>query len=299
MDAKMHKRILIVEDSPTQALRVELILSQAGYEVASAENGQFGLEMALADPPDLVVADVNMPVMDGNEMTRRLRADARTAEVPILMLTANDQPLDVILGLEAGADHFMVKPYNDDTLVWRVNDLFAMLEKAKTGALLEQQQEVDAFSRNIVITPTRSQILQSLLQATAHIINCQAMALFITNPEGGRLLFPISFSPLEATLIDRMGQHLAAILSRVRKGGSPVSPTQITPVVVEETRFSTSIQGDLMTSFMSTPLIVDGQVVGMVGVFSAIPEVFDLQNVSYLFDLGQKTAAALSRLKAG
>lgn len=293
----MKQHILVVEDSPTQAMRAKLLLENAGYSVDVAENGKQGLEMALAAPPELVVADITMPVMDGNEMTLRLRSNPKTENIPILMLTANDQPLDVIRGLEVGADHFITKPYNDDFLVIRVKELFKQLELARQGQL-PQQKQVAQFAQEIVITHSREQILQALLQTTARLVNCQAMALLITTPDGKRLLFPISFAPLEGEMIDRIAEHLVTVLARVHSDSQRILPTHITPVVVEETRFSSSITGNLLASFTNTPLIVDGQVVGILGVYSTIPDAFDTQNVGYLFNLGQKAAEALSRVKA-
>lgn len=292
----MNKRILIVEDSPTQALRAKLLLEHAGFSAEVAEDGKLGLEMALADPPDLVIADITMPVMDGNEMTLRLRNDRKTAQIPILMLTANDKPLDVVRGLEVGADHFITKPYNDDFLVMRVNELFKTFERARQGKL-PQQQEVDQFGQKIVITSTREQVLQSLLQTTARIINCQVMALYILTPEGEQLFYPISFAPLGEGGVKKISQHLVSVLNRVRNENLQVDPSHITPIVVEETRLSATIQGDLLTSFLNSPLIVEGQVAGMMGVYSTLLDVFDLQNVGYLFELGQKTAEALSRIQ--
>ena len=294
----MNKRILIVEDSPTQALRAKLVLQNADYEVETAENGEIGLGKALAAPPDLVIADINMPVMDGNEMTRRLRSDQRTAKLPIMMLTANDQPLDVILGLEVGADHFITKPYDDDTLVWKVNELFKMFEKARDGQLPEQQQ-VDSFSQSIVITATRKQVLESLLQTTARVTNCQAMALFLQTPERERIFFPISFAPLNDETLNRLEEHLGAILSRVQGANEPLLSTQRVQVVVEENRFSYDYHGNLLAAFMNAPLIVEKQVVGVVSVFSQIPETFDLTDIGFLFELGKKAAAVLGKVKAG
>lgn len=293
----MNRSILIVEDSPTQALRAKLILQNAGYHVDIAENGEIGLQKALSATPDLVVADINMPVMDGNEMTRRLRLDPRTVNVPIMMLTANDQPLDVILGLEVGADHFITKPYDDDTLAWQVNELFKMLEKAREGQLPEQLQ-VENFNQSIVITATRKQILQSLLQTTARVTNCQAMALFLYSPEDERIFFPISFAPLKDATLTRLEEHLTVILGRVR-GEEPSLPTRTIPVVVEEQRFSYDYYGDLLAAFMNAPLIVEKKVVGIVSVFSQIPESFDLKNIGFLFELGKKAADALRKVKAG
>jgi DNA-binding response OmpR family regulator len=191
----MNNRILIVEDSPTEAQRAQLLLEEVGYQVEMAEDGQVGLEKALANPPDLVVADIIMPVMDGYEMTRRLKADPRTAAVPVLMLTTKDQPLDIVRGLEVGADHFITKPYDDDDLVQRVQALFHRLEEGRAGRLSEQQ-ELERFGQEIVITKTREQILQSLLQAAARIVSCQAMALLLHRPDRERSLFVLSFHSL-------------------------------------------------------------------------------------------------------
>ncbi len=292
----MNERILIVEDSATQAMRAKLILQDAGYSVKVAPNGKLGLEEALATPPDLIVADITMPVMDGYEMTRQLRCDPKTAHTPIFMLTANDQPLDVIRGLEVGADHFITKPYHDDFLVLRVKEFFAMIEHSQDGHR-PQQMQVDEFSQKITLTPTREQILQALLQATAQIINCQAMALFLISPKKERLLFTISFAPLQQESIDQISEHLVTVLSRVRNEDQSEPPTHFIPVVVKETRFSSIIHGNLMSAFMNAPLIVDQQVIGIVGAYNTIPEVFDLQNVGFLFDLGQKAAEALSHLE--
>ena len=174
----MNHRILIVEDSSTQALRAQLLLEETGYQVSTASNGLIGLEKARSNPPDLVVADLMMPVMDGYEMTRQLKSDPLTAGVPVLMLTTKDQPLDIIRGLEAGADQFLTKPYDDDYLVERIQALLGQLAEARAGRSPEQQ-ELASFSQDIVITKSREQILQMLLQATARILACEAMGLLL------------------------------------------------------------------------------------------------------------------------
>jgi DNA-binding response OmpR family regulator len=111
--------------------------------------------------------------MDGYEMTRRLKADPRTAGVPVLMLTTRDQPLAIIRGLEVGADQFITKPYDDDYLVPRIQALFRQLEEIRAGRLPEQQA-LERFGQEIVIFKTRAQILQMLLQATARAVEDMA-----------------------------------------------------------------------------------------------------------------------------
>ena len=209
----MNKRILIVEDSATQALRAKLLLEEAGYVVEMAENGQIGLEKALAQPPDLVVADIMMPVMDGYEMTRRLKADPRTAGVPVLMLTTRDQPLDIIRDLEVGADQFITKPYDDEYLVQRIQAIFRQLEETRAGRLPEQQA-LERFGQEIVITKSRAQVLQTLLQATARILECEAMGLLLHSQDEWPF-FLLSFHPLSAPVAERLGSTMARVMNRL------------------------------------------------------------------------------------
>ncbi len=293
----MSKRILIVEDSPTQALRAQVLLEEAGYQVEIAENGKVGLEKALADPPDLVVADIIMPVVDGYEMTRRLKADQRTAMVPVLMLTTKDQPLDVVRGLEVGADHFITKPYEDDYLVERVRALFDQLEEGRGGRLPEQQ-ELERLDQVILVTKNREQVLQTLLQATARVLDCQAMALLLHHTDGDRPLFIMSFSPLDSETVERLRVKIVEALNWITTDLPATMPTETRQIVVESARPSFPLEGDLLQSFLHAPLIVDGRVTGVVSIFSTLSDAFGVQHIRFLFDMGQKAAQALSRLKA-
>lgn len=293
----MNNRILIVEDSPTQALKTQLLLEEAGYLVEISENGQIGLEKALADPPDLVVADIVMPVMDGYEMTRHLKSDQRTVNIPVIMLTTKDQPLDIIRGLEAGADHFITKP-PDRLLVQRIQVIFNYLESTVTGCPSEQQQ-LQHFCQEIVITENKEQILQLLLQSTARIVNCQAMAILLYHVGEGLTLFVLSFRSLSSSAVEQLGKRMSGLLAMLRIESAVSTLSQKMCIVVEQKSPSSISQGNLLNSFLEVPLIVDNQVVGLMGVFSAEEGVFDIKHVKFLFDMGQKAAAALSRIKIG
>lgn len=291
----MNNRILVVEDSPTQAMNVRLMLEEAGYQVETAENGQEGMEKALSNLPDLVVADIVMPVMDGYEMTRRLKADRRTANIPVLMLTAKDQPLDIIRGLEVGADQFISKPF-DNSLVQRVHAIFKHLEDAAVCRLPERQQ-LRQFSQDIVVTTSREQILQSLLQATARIVNCQTMAILQYSPDKELTLFILSFQPLDASTVDWLESKMSSLLAQVRLESPAPKPTHIVRVVAEQSGLSSIRDGEILHSFLEVPLIVEDQVTGILGIFSSKQDAFDIKHVRFLFDMGQKAAHALSHIK--
>lgn len=110
-------RILIVDDDPQIREVLTIALERAGYQVIAARDGAAGLRMALRDAPDLVVLDVGLPEMDGLEVCRRIRAQS---EVPVLFLTAREDEVDRILGLELGADDYATKPFSPRELLARI-----------------------------------------------------------------------------------------------------------------------------------------------------------------------------------
>jgi diguanylate cyclase (GGDEF)-like protein len=114
------ERILIVDDDRDIARFVEINLSLEGFEVEVAHDGEQALQSATARPPDLILLDVMLPVLDGVEVVRRLRAQSSTASIPVVMLTAKSMSADKVVGLTAGADDYIVKPFDTLELVARV-----------------------------------------------------------------------------------------------------------------------------------------------------------------------------------
>ena len=110
-------KILIVDDDPRLRDLVRLALERAGHSVITAADGTHALTQAMRDAPDLIVLDVGLPEMDGFETCRRIRA---RSDVPILFLTARDDEIDRIVGLELGADDYVTKPFSPRELVARV-----------------------------------------------------------------------------------------------------------------------------------------------------------------------------------
>jgi two-component system cell cycle response regulator len=119
----MTARVLVVDDILSNVKLLEAKLTAEYFEVVSAFNGQECLARMAEQVPDIVLLDVMMPGMDGFEVCRRIKANPRTAHVPVVMVTALDQPSDRVAGLEAGADDFLTKPVDDSALFARVRSL--------------------------------------------------------------------------------------------------------------------------------------------------------------------------------
>ncbi len=115
--------VLVADDDEDILQLVVLRLGRSGYDVVSATDGEAAVELAIARCPDLVVIDVAMPRLDGLEITRILRAREESASIPILLLTARTRDVDVELGLAAGADDYVTKPFSPELLAQRVATL--------------------------------------------------------------------------------------------------------------------------------------------------------------------------------
>ncbi len=119
------QKILLVEDSDTQAELLKYILESNGYDVVVAYNGDEGYQLFLQYEPDLVISDILMPIMDGYELCEKIRGGDFLPDVPIILLTELSEPEDVIKGLKFGADNFIKKPYNTKQLLLRIKDILA------------------------------------------------------------------------------------------------------------------------------------------------------------------------------
>src|ERR671925_1182896 len=128
----MPETILVVDDDPDIARFVEVNLRSAGYDVSVASDGEQALEKAAALRPDLVLLDVMMPRIDGFEVAQRLRRNPQTASTSIIMLTAKAMSADKVLGLTAGADDYIIKPFDPIELVARVKGVLRRAREMKS-----------------------------------------------------------------------------------------------------------------------------------------------------------------------
>jgi len=170
------KRILVVEDESKIARLVRDYLEHAGFEVVVASDGDVALAEARRSRPDLVVLDLGLPGRDGLDVARGLR---RVSNVPIVMLTARGDETDRIVGLELGADDYVVKPFSPKELVARVRAVLRRTEAAGSGraeVLRVADVEVDlprmrvaVAGRPVELTPTEFQLLATLAREPGRV----------------------------------------------------------------------------------------------------------------------------------
>ena len=180
-------KILIVEDEPTLLDTLEYNLTRQGYQVYVAADGLSALEMARREHPDLIVLDIMLPGLDGFEVCRILRQEMT---VPILMLTARDEEVDKVVGLEVGADDYMTKPFSMRELLARVKALLRRVRLIREE--LTAGENAIAGERlifgDLVIDLTRREVLH----------------------QGN----PLNLKPKEYELLLFLARHRGAVLSR-------------------------------------------------------------------------------------
>ena len=167
-------KILIADDDPRLRDLVRLALERAGYDVLTTADGQSAIVHAAREAPDLIVLDVGLPELDGFEACRRIRAQS---DVPILFLTARDDEVDRIVGLELGADDYVTKPFSPRELVARVR---AILKRSNGGSVqkklvrgrlvLDQKARHCCFGEtNLSLTATEFELLAQLMSDPASL----------------------------------------------------------------------------------------------------------------------------------
>lgn len=114
---KKIKNILVVDDDATMTTLLEKCLLKAGYKVKAVTEAEQGLEYAMAKSPDLIILDVMMPIINGFNFCRLLKEDEQRKNIPIVLLTSRDQIKDIEIGLEMGAEAYIVKPLNTEELL--------------------------------------------------------------------------------------------------------------------------------------------------------------------------------------
>ncbi|HUR18298.1 MAG TPA: response regulator [Acidimicrobiales bacterium] len=168
----MNKCILVVEDSPSQAELVRADLEEAGYDVTVSGSGEAALEALVGTGVPsfgLVISDVVMPGMGGFALCKLIKSDPALAVIPVVMLTSLSDPLDVVRGLEAGADNFIRKPYERDQLLSRVESILVN-RSLRTAGNVQMGVELSFLGQRFMITSERQQILDLLISSFEDLI---------------------------------------------------------------------------------------------------------------------------------
>jgi DNA-binding response OmpR family regulator len=180
----MNKRALVVEDDPDIVELVEHYLAADGWTVESSGHGREALQKARSGGYQLIVLDLQLPDLDGLSICAELRRDPRTVHLPIVMLTARGDETDRVVGLEAGADDYIVKPFSPKELVARVRSLFRRMERKtpSDGPLVFRDLEVDRTrhtvrwaARPVRLTAKEFALLVALLEANGRVLSRGAL----------------------------------------------------------------------------------------------------------------------------
>jgi len=174
-----EERILVVDDEPDILSILVYQLSREGFRVSTAVNGQSAITAAVADPPDLLVLDLMLPVVDGYEVLKTLRRHERTASVPILLLTARREEEDRVRGFEYGADDYVTKPFSARELGLRVK---ALLRRSRAEPVTQSHMlrvgdvEIDRDShraytdgKEMELTPLEYRLLEVFLERRGRV----------------------------------------------------------------------------------------------------------------------------------
>ncbi|MGH2544691.1 MAG: response regulator [Ardenticatenaceae bacterium] len=173
----MSKTVLMVDDQPNIRTLVEMYLKQEGFRVVTASNGREALFLARQERPDLIILDLMMPEMDGYEF---IRAHRKERDTPVIILTARVEENDRVLGLELGADDYVVKPFSPRELAARVRAVLRRLEREfSEGAVLrvgvvtldEVTHRVLVNDRPVDLTPTEFDLLAILMRAPGRVFS--------------------------------------------------------------------------------------------------------------------------------
>jgi two-component system, OmpR family, phosphate regulon response regulator PhoB len=175
----MTSRVLVVEDERDIRDLLAFHLERDGYQVTRAATGPEALRQLRAVPPDLVILDLMLPEMDGLEVCRRLRAEPATAALPVIMLTAKGDEVDRVVGLEIGADDYVVKPFSPKEMLARVRAVLRRAHAPVSGAPLtvggltldRATHQVTVSGRPLTLTPKEFDLLRALLEARGRVLS--------------------------------------------------------------------------------------------------------------------------------
>ena len=180
--AAVKKTILVVDDEKDIVEMMSFNLQRNGYDVLTAHNGNDALAMAQRHAPDLIVLDLMMPGLDGTEVTRRLKGDAKLSKIPLVILTAKGEETDVVVGLTLGADDYVTKPFSMKILLARLSSVLRRAEPlsaADSGENLRvgpltidlNKHEAAVDGEAIKLTLTEFKLLTALVQGRGRVLS--------------------------------------------------------------------------------------------------------------------------------
>jgi DNA-binding response OmpR family regulator len=205
-------RFLVVEDDSNIAQLIEVILQQENYVVDLASDGQIGLELSASYEYDLILLDVSLPKRDGISICREIRSSGNN--IPIMLLTALDSPIDRARGLDAGADDYLGKPFNPEELLARVRALLRRSSDLSTPVLAWGDLQLDPLSaivtyadQAVAVTPKEYAMLELFLRNSKRVFSCNAILDHLWSYD-------------EAPSEEAIRTHIKGIRQKLRRAGA-------------------------------------------------------------------------------
>ncbi|MEU8421685.1 response regulator transcription factor [Micromonospora sp. NPDC048835] len=225
----MEGRVLVVEDDLSIREVTAIGLRRAGFRVDTAVDGRQALIAFRAHPVDLIVLDIMLPVLDGLEVCREIR---RTSQVPILMLTARTDTIDVVVGLECGADDYLRKPFDLPELVARVRSVLRRASALTSSSVIHiDGLEIDPggfvvrrHGREVTLTSTEFRLLLELARRPGQVFTRQLLLDLVWNHDflGDSRLVDVAVQRLRAKIEDDPAQP--RLIRTVRGAGYKLTP---------------------------------------------------------------------------
>jgi DNA-binding response OmpR family regulator len=211
--------LLVIEDEPATRNLLNSMLMRAGFDVIVAEDGRTGLEIVKSHKPDLVLLDLRLPTIRGLDVLRQIRGHPATARLPVIILTAEAEETDRIIGLELGADDYVTKPFSPRELVARVSTVLrrAATPPSEEGPILQRGElTIDAARHSvtfagqpIVLTATEFRILQFLASRAGKVASREDISSAVRDGD--------------ADALDRtIDAHIKAIRRKLGHGGTAI-----------------------------------------------------------------------------
>jgi DNA-binding response OmpR family regulator/tRNA A-37 threonylcarbamoyl transferase component Bud32 len=286
---EVKKRILFVDDSPTMVMMVEAWLTEAGYEVIVARDGDEGAKKVESVLPDLVIADVNMPRRDGFALCRAIKSNRLTGSIPVVLFTRLNEATDIVNGLAAGADAFVIKGSDARDLLRQVEYLAPDTrspQRRKGQVFLSLEERLSSLGRRA--------IFKRLFDALFREVPFDILALFVEDVGAKDLMLLGSHYELSRALSDKLTQQTAAAFAQMAGRPNLTELLESQLIVIDES----VMWGDAEVKDLKTVMVplMDGEnVIGCLGVFSFEDNAALDANIRFFFEIGVAAARALRR----
>jgi len=300
-------QVLVVEDESNLRVILCAHLRAAGFDVIEAADGEQACQVALSRQPEVILLDVGLPRMDGITATRALKADPRTADIPIIMLTARSSPQDVVSGLEAGAQEYLAKPFDMAELLARVQTVHRLAQARKQldylNSRLEAEVEIKTsrlqllydFMRDLHQTDSRERVYDLVVQAVQKLTKAERISLMLLDGDHENLVCRRAIGIDPSVIGDIRVRKRDGVAGQVFQSGRTLAAKAVGVPASGRPAY----QGD---AFLSTPLISTSLQTpdGIIGVLNVTDkpgdETFTAEEIECIRSIADAGALALDNI---